>query len=560
MLPSRIWLVCVLLVGGFACAESEETFWEPPIIQNDDSGVLELSLSPKYSSIEIGDAALSSRVYLGVYAPATLALAAGDSFQITLLNDLPTEETNLHFDGMNVSPLPAASGGEGDDVFLSISPGETLQYDVEVPADHPAGMFAYRPAPFGLTAGQVGNGMAGAIIVKGLLDPFPGILGIRQRILLLKDIQIEDDGTALTPPDTELPTVLTVNGQLNPRIPMQPGEMQFWRVANASADLYYRLAVEGHTLYEVARDGNRRTRLLSRQEALLPPAARIEFFVRAGEEGDYALTAQTLGNQPPGYETFFQGDGVYSAGACASAGVGNTTGCSELSGDTCMGPQGPCLVGGQLATLAVEGDRVTAPQLPSDDQFPAVTDLRNSPLCRRRTVNFQQELAASNYLINDRPFDPDRIDVEVDLPSVLGQNCVEEWQINNCTGENHVFQIGQVDFQVVEVDGQAVEFVGYQDTVNLRFRDCDRQEETDFPCKVETVGDEEWPLFSCASDEDPVGRVVVRVLYSETALGKFTFQCAEAGHADNGQMATILVCDESEVVCSGTTPTDDATD
>lgn len=547
-----LFLALLLVAAATGCGESAPTFVEPPVLTADEEGELRLTLTPKYSTIALNDDAdddVRARVYMDSFAPATLQVSPGDTFRITLTNELRDEPTNLHFDGMNVSPLDSAEGA-GDDVFLSVEPQETQEYEVPIPSWHPAGIFSWRAAPAGYTAGQVGNGMAGAVLVTGILDSFPQISGIQQRLFLLKDVQFAGDGSLLTPPDTMRETTLTVNGLEKPVLKAQPGEVQLWNIANASADLYYRLALANHTLYELARDGNLHTRLLLRDTILLPPSARVSVLVSAGEEDEYALSAQPLGNQPPGFEEFFPDgtDPVYSAGACGSAMLDNTAGCENSAAARCMGPQGPCLVGGTLATLRVKGDRVVSPQLPSEDQFPEVADLRDSRRCRRRVVNFQEGPAGRAFYINDKPFSPDRTDFQVRLDA--GEECVEEWQINNCTGENHVFHIGQVDFQVIEAEGTPVPFTGYQDTVNVPFRDCDRFEGLDPECKVQEIDGEVWPIYGCPSGDDPTGRIVIRLPFATAALGRFTFQCAEAGHSDNGMMGTIEVCDDIFIPCT----------
>ncbi|MFP6664187.1 MAG: multicopper oxidase family protein [Deltaproteobacteria bacterium] len=542
-------LAVFLCLGAFACGASEPPFVEPPVITPGDNGWLRLTLTPKYSEILLDETKRRTRVYAGAFSPPTWQVARGGIFAVTLNNELPEQPTNLHFDGMSVTPIDNDTWS-GDDVFASVEPGASRFYFFRVPADHPAGIFSYRAAPFGLTAGQVGNGMAGAIVVTGSLDAFPQLAGLSQRMMVLKDVQYAADGSLLTPPDTGATTVLTVNGLVRPRLKAQPGEMQLWNILNASADLYYRISLAGHTLHELARDGNLHTRLVARQSILLPPSARTQVLISAADEGEYLLTAARMGNQPPDFEEFFAGASpLYSAGACAAEVPVNTTGCSGLAAETCMGPQGPCLAGGTLLTLWVKGDRVLSPQLPSDDQFPAVSDLRDTARCRRRVVNLQASLDGQDLFINDQPFDSSRIDFEVDLAQE--EDCVEEWQINNCTGENHVFHIGQVDFQVIEVDGVASQFLGYQDTVNVPFRDCDRFREESSQCQSREVDERVWPLYSCPTDDDPRGRVVVRIPFTPVSAGKFTFQCAEAGHADNGMMGVVEVCGDGAVACSG---------
>ena len=71
--------------------------------------------------------------------PPVLRVQPGDVVQLKLRNYgvLPT---NVHYHGLNVSPL-----GAGDNIFLDIEPGITFHYDLPIPADHPQGLFWYHP-------------------------------------------------------------------------------------------------------------------------------------------------------------------------------------------------------------------------------------------------------------------------------------------------------------------------------------------------------------------------------------------------------------------------------
>ncbi len=539
-------LGAALLVAACSPGGGGNRLREPRVIESGRGGVLRATLTARATGVRVGGRVVKSTVYDGELAPPTLRVAPGDTIRLELRNRLPEDRTNLHYHGMSVSPLPNADG-LGDDVFVDAAPGGDILYSIAIPADHPAGMFYYHPHEHGLTEAQIGGGMSGAIVVDGLLEPFPQLADIRQRVLLLKDVQILPDGKVNSPPDTGEPTTRTVNGQVNPRIGIRPGEMQLWSVGNVGADLYYDLSLDGHVLYEVARDGNRRTQLVARNHIMLPTAARAEFLVIGGPAGAYALRALPQGNRPPGYDPFFDGGNpVYDGGSCADASIDNTVGCDSSDPETCMGPQSDCNTGGVLATLISHGSPVETPALPAADQFPPVDDLRDRPVCRQRTFDFEESVTGSPFFINGRQFDIDRIDTVVPLEPAEG--CVEEWVINNCTGENHVFHIHQLDYQVVESDGVALPFVGHQDTVNLPFRDCERN--AGGSCVTRVVEGQAWPLYACPSAGSPQGQVVLRVPFDNAVIaGKFVYHCHIGEHEDNGMMAVIEVCDGQQVPC-----------
>lgn len=128
----------------------------------------------------------------GDFVAPTIRVAPGQRLKVDLDNRLEpcTEkqrsehlcfnDTNLHTHGLWVSP-----SGNSDNVLVSIAPGEQFHYQYDVPADHPAGTFWYHPHRHGAGFGQVGSGMAGALIVTGNRPPTetrPGDIDI-----LLKD-------------------------------------------------------------------------------------------------------------------------------------------------------------------------------------------------------------------------------------------------------------------------------------------------------------------------------------------------------------------------------------
>lgn len=108
------------------------------------------------------------------------------------------------------------------------------------------------------------------IIVEGLQDEVPALQSLPERMLVLRDAQIAG-GTVDTASEIGINTTRTVNGVVNPTITMVPGATELWRVGNNSANLYYRLVLDGHQLHLVGRDGNHLNRMLTLDEVLLPP-------------------------------------------------------------------------------------------------------------------------------------------------------------------------------------------------------------------------------------------------------------------------------------------------
>jgi FtsP/CotA-like multicopper oxidase with cupredoxin domain len=68
--------------------------------------------------------------------------------------------------------------------------------------------------------------------------------------------------------------VLFVNGQILPQVPIRSGEVQRWRVINASGARIYRLALPGHTFLHVGSDGGLFERPVEVDEILLANGER----------------------------------------------------------------------------------------------------------------------------------------------------------------------------------------------------------------------------------------------------------------------------------------------
>jgi FtsP/CotA-like multicopper oxidase with cupredoxin domain len=379
------------------------------------AGALAVTLRAQRSTIDIGGQQAVTAVYDGSYLPPTLRARPGDVIRVRLVNQLD-QPTNLHTHGLHVSP-----SGNSDNVFLTVPASQAQDYEFRIPRNHPTGLFWYHPHTHHFSNEQVKNGMSGALIVEGLLDSFPALRGIRERVLLLKDIQLEDGKLA----DRSIGdhTIRTVNGLVDPTLVLRPGETELWRIGNVGANLYYRLRLDGHRLYQVARDGNRLAHVVPADEILLEPGGRIEVLVQPHGRGTFALRT--------------------------------------LAMDT--GPSGNQYPGAELATMQVDGEALTPRRLP--DALLPVKDLRGMVTGKRTVVFSEGEVQGRDvYYLNGKAFDPDRVDTRVRL------GAVEAWTIRNESDELHDFHIHQGGFQLVEVNGVPQPLDGYYDTVNLPVR------------------------------------------------------------------------------------------
>jgi suppressor of ftsI len=383
-------------------------------------GVLRARLVVERKPVSVSGRRVQGTVVNGRFAAPTLRLRPGDRMEITLVNRL-SEPTNLHFHGLHVSPR-----GRSDNVFLNIAPGQSFRYVVHVPRDGDPGTYWYHSHRHPLAEEQVFGGLSGVLIVDGETDRLPPWLRrVRQRVFALKDVQVDGSGRRILAAniDSDAPTTRLVNGLVNPRLTISPGEAQLWRLANIGADIWYRLRLDGQRFIVINEDGNMRARADSAQELVLPPGKRYDVLVRGPANGT-TTHLRTL--------YYNQGGDQYPTRTLA------TLRSSGLAGTPLA------LVGGlgQSADLSLR-------------------KLKSSRVARRRTIVFSEDDAENKFFINGRQFNHHGIDERVKLGTV------EEWRILNRTSEQHPFHIHVDDFEVLSVNGRAYHPQGEQDTVPL---------------------------------------------------------------------------------------------
>ena len=419
-------LACALMVSACGDDDSRETFAQPEELRS-QGGELRTTFTVADTPVTVAGRTVRTTVYNGQFMPPLLRVKPGDTIYLNLSNQ-SADPTNEHYHGLNVSPRINDDATISDNILVRAEPGSQLNYKIVIPADHNPGLYWYHAHLHGMAERQIMGGLSGGLIIEGVLDPFPELRGIRERVFLLKDIQITSQGTLPDEIDPGADTNRTINGISQPTLRLDEGELQFWRFANIGADMYYRLKLEGVTFYELARDGNRHNQLVEMTELLLPPGSRSEVLVRGGVQGNYEL--QTLA-----FDTGPEGD-QYDADVLAR----------------------------------VETRSTSAPQLSLPSSLPAVEDYRTLPVARRRVITFLD--GPDNTFLVDSGAGPKQFDPNI-VDSTIVSGTVEEWTINNASAELHVFHIHQTDFQVTEINGAAQPFTGHLDNVNVPFQPDD---------------------------------------------------------------------------------------
>jgi len=428
----------------------------------------------------------------GTIAPVIRA-SPGDVLKITYINDLPAKSsetcavnpcmnmTNLHFHGLTVSPNPPQ-----DDVLGMLAmPGQVLHYTVEIPRNHPPGLFWYHTHPHGESDRQVLDGMSGAIVIEGMERYAPQVGRLRERVMVVRGRDIEHDPKAAELRRVaEIPSkgcggepeaageIFTVNGALRPRIEIAPGERQFWRIVNASPDRYLDLQFDGQTLEIVALDGmplayhEPKAPTRTTNHLLLAPAGRLEAIVTGPPRGTHSAL-RTL---------------------CVDAGPD--------------GDPHPEMI---LAELVPPSSKAPPTQAHTIDHRPPRYNPIDVGTLKKGAPNFIVTFTEdkNGFYINGRKFAPDAAPM---TSARIGT--YQHWRIVNQTAELHPFHIHQVHFLAYAENGVPLKHPEWLDTVNVPYRGS-----------VDVILD-----FT-----DPVIK------------GMSVFHCHLLNHEDKGMMAKVLL-------------------
>jgi FtsP/CotA-like multicopper oxidase with cupredoxin domain len=358
--------------------------------------------------------------YNGRVPGPTLDVREGDHVIVHFRNDLP-EPTTVHWHGIH---LPFESDGSP---FHPIKPGETHDYEFTV-RPGTAGTYWYHPHPDHRTGFAIGKGLFGAIVVHAADDPLPSM---QERLLILSDNRFLHDG-AIDFPDPashhggideengrEGP-VLFVNGHVMPTLTIRSGEIQRWRVVNASAGRIYRIALPGYTFVQVGSDGGLLEAPREMKEFLLTTGERVEVLVR--------------GTGAPGSKAVLQ-DLPYDRYAPQTR---------PKDWNTTL----------DLLTLQTTNETPVAPvTIPST--LRKIIPLDTTKVTAVRTVVFGQGM------INGKLMDMSRVDVSTKV------GATEIWEIENVVGMDHPFHLHGFQFQVLDRDGVREPYLAWKDMLNI---------------------------------------------------------------------------------------------
>jgi FtsP/CotA-like multicopper oxidase with cupredoxin domain len=490
---------------------------------------------------------------------------------------------NIHYHGTNTSP-----GCHEDNVTKTLinpslkpgSPASTFQYNVHFPTNEPPGLYWYHPHVHMLAEAAVFGGASGALIVDGIENVQPAIGGLRERVIVIRDLPFNVPGLSQScctnTQDGQVPQRdLSVNfvpldttaqfdnsGNLisvnyTPAvIYMEPGEEQFWRVCNCNSDAPMDLQVRfdgvAQTIQIVgidavpvnSQDGPQPGQLIPVTHFRIPPASRVEFIVSAPPSK--VKLAQLV--------TKF----IYS------------------------GPIGDTLPTRPLLTMQLVSDTETADNAVPPSAGVVSTQQRfggidNETPALTRTLYFEEYQDGSAFFVNasgcvtssgaqcpTQPYPTDTAFDNNNPPAfITTQGTVEKWIVQNHANENHELHQHQVHFKVLSQDNFDANCIPVGGTGNCGIpgsqscQTCAPAINGQFLDMIEIPycgGDPAGPPNivngkpvgppippACVTNHNgppiPYPQVQLLVDFRGPDVGDFVFHCHILGHEDLGMMA-----------------------
>ena len=374
--------------------------------------VVKVELEPREADWEFSPGQ-TTRVwgFNGQIPGPTIEARVGDVLELRLTNRL-SEPTTIHWHGLRV---PAAMDGT-DMVQNPIQPGDTFVYRFRLPD---AGTFWYHP--HSNETEQMERGLYGALIVRGPDEPTLDA----ERVLVLDDVkldkkgQIKPIGGLIEGHDGRQGSTRLVNGKTEPELTVAAGQVERWRIINASSARYVRLSIGGRPFTILGTDGGLIEAPVAVNEVLLTPADRVDIAVGPFAEGE------TIAVDALKYDRMT----VLRAK-------------DERFATVRVGPAEP-----SRAVIPTTLRRIEP--LVSGDGSPTREVHLGFKLSLRHGVDF---------VVNKEPHHRDK-------PVKIGE--LQVWDVINDTMMDHPFHLHGFFFQVVEENGKPPAFLSWEDTVNV---------------------------------------------------------------------------------------------
>lgn len=360
----------------------------------------------------------------GDHLGPTIRVNRGEEVAMVIRNDID-EDTTVHWHGMH---LPAAADGGP---HQPVEPGGTWEPTWTI--DQPAATLWYHPHPHGRTERHVYRGLAGMFIVDDEHEQalqLPREYGHDDVPLIVQDMQFDGNGVLDESNSGEaglLGETVLVNGVRGPYFTVNTRLLRL-RVLNASTARVYNFGFTDDRPFRlIATDGGLLEAPHEMKRLLMSPGERAEIVVEF--QPDEKVVLRSFAPDPE----------------------------EDILGDQNGG-------GDVLDILQLRSAADLAESAPVPERLSTIDPLNEADASQYRSFSLQ------GRRINGEKMDMSRIDEVVTIDST------EVWEVTNDHGQYHNFHVHDVQFQVLDVDGQPPppELLGWKDTVFLPRRSAAR--------------------------------------------------------------------------------------
>lgn len=335
----------------------------------------------------------------------------GVPLEIEFTNRLP-EPTVIHWHGLRI---PSEMDGT-EVVQRPVQPDETFTYRFTPPD---AGTFWYHPH-FNETE-QLEKGLYGALIVRAADE----LTLDGEQILVFDDLRVDKSGQIakfgglLDRHNGREGNVRLINGTSEPELTIAAGQIERWRIVNASSARYIRLSLGGVPFQIIGTDGGLIEAPETVTEVLLPPADRVELSVGPFETEAAVFNIEDL----PYY---------------------------RMAGKKTVE---------RFGTIRIESRKPSAAYLPERLREIPPLATSDAPVTRVVKLGFKFSIRRGfDFVVNGERHHHDE-------PVKVGS--LQVWDVVNTTMMDHPFHLHGFFFQVLEINGKKPQWRSLEDVVNV---------------------------------------------------------------------------------------------
>lgn len=391
--------------------------------------------------------------YNGNLLGPTLLMNKGDNVTLNVTNTL-TVSTTVHWHGFHI---PAKDDGGPHQMIMP-----TMTWSPSFKILNNASTYWYHPHGEAKTEIQVSKGLAGLIIIRDSAEAsytLPRRYKVDDFPLIVQSKAFDFFDQIMTA--THEDSFPMVNGTMDPYLQV-PKQIVRFRILNGSADRTYLFGLSDNSSFSViASDGGLLAQPYSTTRLRLSTGERAEILVDFSNDTigqqkylrSYAseLPRGIIGADSVGTSTIVIQEGYYS---------------NPLNGLDFN------LL--RLDVIASTSDPVTS--IPT--AFTPITPIPTASANVTRQIHFSPDTVTSGmqgyvdgpFLMNNTPFHMDSINQIVHL------NDIEIWTLTNETMVAHPFHIHDIQFFVVDINGNPppTEYAGYKDVILVKPNDTVR--------------------------------------------------------------------------------------